>query len=168
LDVTREVRGLLTGAAKAVDRYLPGLIDGSPPHSRQAREIADQAAAALMGLRSAGDLPGGRADSDEVRRVRNTIRGWSSGSLADLPRAEAKEIDLPTAPGRWSGATRTLRTILLGFTPLVLLVAVSLSPVTIPQTVADALAPFSVTWLLFCIASVFYPGDHPPDIKSLF
>jgi hypothetical protein len=40
--------------------------------------------------------------------------------------------------------------------------------VAIPKTVSDALGPFAVTWLLICIASVFYPGDHTPDVESLF
>jgi hypothetical protein len=60
-----------------------------------------------------------------------------------------------------------LRTTLLGFTPLILLVALTLLPVTVPTVVTDTLGPFAVTWLLISIASVFYPGDHKPDIKTL-
>jgi hypothetical protein len=167
LEVTGQVRALLNSAAAAVRDHLPGLIEASAPPSAQARAIADEVAGFLLDLQSAGDLPDGRAPDGELQRVRDAIRGWSTGSLGNLPRADADGITASTARSRWSTASQMVRTILLGLTPLILLVAISLSPITIPRVVSDSLGPFAVTWLLVCIAYVFHPGDHTPDLKTL-
>jgi hypothetical protein len=61
-----------------------------------------------------------------------------------------------------------VRKLLLGALPLILLIAVTLLPVTMPAAVAAALAPFAVTWLLLAIASVLAPADVKMDFKTLF
>jgi hypothetical protein len=93
LEVTGEVRALLTSAAAAVEHHLPGLIESRPPHTAQARAITHEVATFLLELRSAADLPNGRVGDSDLTRVSDAFEPWIVGSLADLPRASTEGTD---------------------------------------------------------------------------
>jgi hypothetical protein len=161
-------RALLAQAALTVNEYLPRLIDGGNAYCANAQSTASEAAAALLDLRSAVNLPGGRMIEGDLARLTATIRAWSIGSLADLPRKVPLTADSLESSSRRSGLLQVVRKLLLGALPLILLVAITLLPVTMPTAVTAALAPFAVTWLLLSIASIFSPADVKMDFKTLF
>ena len=163
-----EARALLARAAEAVNDYLPRLIDGGSAYSADAQRIANEGAAALLDLRSAVNLPCGRAAEEDLASLTTTIEKWSIGSLADMPRKVPLTADSLEPSSRRSGLLQVLRKLLLGALPLILLIAVTLLPFKMPADFTAALAPFAVTWLLLSIASVFAPGDVKLDIKTLF
>ena len=160
-------RALLAQAAWAVNKYLPRLIDGGGAYSANAQSTASEAAAVLLDLRSAVNLPGGLMPKGDLARLTATIEAWSIGSLADLPRKVPLTTDSLESPSRRPGPLQAVRKLLLGALPLILLIAIALLPVTMPSAVTAALAPFAVTWLLLSIASVFSPADVKMDFKSL-
>jgi hypothetical protein len=160
-----EARALLAGAAEAVNDYLPRLIDGGRVN---AQSIASEGAAALLDLRSAVNLPGGRVREEDLARLTATIEAWSIGSLADMPRKLRPAADSLEPSSRRSGLLQVVRKLLLGALPLILLIVVTLLPLKMPAAVTAALAPFAVTWLLLSLASVFAPADVKMDTKTLF
>jgi hypothetical protein len=160
-------RALLARAAEAVNDYLPRLIDGRSAYSKDAQSIASEGAAALLDLRSAVNLPGGRVREEDLARLTATVEAWSIGSLADLPRKVSPTADPLETPSRRSGLLQVVRKVLLGTLPLILLIAVRLLPLTMSAALTEALAPFAVTWLLLSVASVFAPADVKMDTKTL-
>jgi hypothetical protein len=160
-----EARALLARAAAAVNDYLPRLIDGG---RADAQSIASEGAAALLDLRSAVNLPGGRAREEDLARLTATVEAWSIGSLADMPRKVPLTADSLESSSRRSGLLQVVRKLLLGALPLILLIAVTLLPLKMSAAVTAALAPFAVTWLLLSVASVFAPADVKMDTKTLF
>ncbi len=161
-------RALLVKAAWLVNEYLPRLIDGGGAYSADARSTASGAAAALLDLRSSVNLPGGRMPRGDLARLTATAEAWSIGSLADLPRKFWLIADPLESASRRPGPLQLVRKLLLGALPLILLIAITLLPVTMPAAVTAALAPFAVTWLLLAIASVLAPADVKMDFKTLF
>jgi hypothetical protein len=161
-------RALLAQAAWLVNEYLPRLIDGGGAYSADARSTARGAAAALLDLRSSVNLPGGRIPAGDLARLTATAKAWSTGSLADLPRKFWLIADPLESASRRPGLLLVVRKLLLGALPLILLIAITLLPVTMPAAVTAALAPFAVTWLLLAIASVLAPADVKMDLKTLF
>jgi hypothetical protein len=161
-------RALLAQAAEAVNDYLPRLIDGRRAYSVDAQSIASEGAAALLDLRSAVNLPGGRAREEDLARLTKTVEDWSIGSLANLPRKVSSTADSLEFSSRRAGLLQVVRKVMLGTLPLILLIAVTLLPLTMPAAVTEALAPFAVTWLLLSIASIFAPADVKMDTKTLF
>jgi hypothetical protein len=160
-----EARALLARAAEAVNGYLPRLIDGG---RAEAQSIASEGAAALLDLRSAVNLPGGRVREQDLARLTAAVEAWSTGSLADMPRRVPPAADFLESASRRSGLLQVVRKLLLGTLPLVLLIAVTLLPVKMSAAVTAALAPFAVTWLLLSLASVFAPADVKMDVETLF
>jgi hypothetical protein len=161
-------RALLAQAASEVNEYLPRLIDGGGAYSANAQSTASEAVAALLDLRSAVNLPGGRMGEGDRARLTATIGAWSIGSLADLPRKVPLTADSLESSSRRPGLLQVVRKLMLGALPLILLIAITLLPVTMPAAVTAALAPFAVTWLLLSIASVLAPADVKMDFKTLF
>jgi hypothetical protein len=161
-------RVLLAQAAWLVNEYLPRLIDGGGAYSADARSTASGAAAALLDLGSSVNLPGGRMPAGDLARLTATAEAWSTGSLADLPRKFWLMADPLESASRRPGLLQVVRKLLLGALPLILLIAITLLPVTMPAAVAAALAPFAVTWLLLAIASVLAPADVKMDYNNLF
>jgi hypothetical protein len=161
-------RALLAQAASTVNEYLPRLIDGGGTYSADAQSTASEAATALLDLRSAVNLPDGRMSEGDLARLTATIGAWSIGSLADVPRKVPLTADSLESSSRRPGLLQVVRKLLLGALPLILLIAITLLPVTMPAAVTAALAPFAVTWLLLSIASVLAPADVKMDFKTLF
>jgi hypothetical protein len=168
MKATGAARALLADAAQAVNDYLPRLIDGRRVYGADARTIAREAAAALLGLRSAVTLPGGYVRDEDLQRVKTAVEAWSVGSLADLPREAPPEGESIEYERRRSGLRHVTRTLALGAVPLVLMVVVTLLPLELSGAVSDALTPFAVTWLLLSVAAVFAPADVKLDSKTLF
>jgi hypothetical protein len=165
--VTGAVRGALTDAANAVEQHLPTLLERHPGRTMRARATAHEVAAALLELRSVADLPGGRVRDADLARLAAAIEAWTVGSLADLPHQAPEGTEPIEAPSRWAAASQPSRKVLVGVTPLILLVVVNLLPIRIPAVVTDALGPFAVTWLLVSVASVFAPDKISLDAKTL-
>ena len=160
-----EARALLARAAQAVNDYLPRLIAGG--HA-DAQSIASEAAAALLDLRSAVNMPGGDVREEDLARLTATIEAWSIGSLADMPRKVPITADSLEFSSLRSGLLQVVRKLLLGTLPLILLIAATLLPLKMSAAVTAALAPFAVTWLLLSVASIFAPADVKMDFKTLF
>ncbi|GAB2651715.1 hypothetical protein [Kribbella swartbergensis] len=169
LKSTGDARALLADAAQAVNDHLPRLIDGRPAFSVDAETIAREAAAAILDLRSAVTLPGGRSSDEDLERLKTAVEAWAIGSLADLPRQPppAAEEALEVARRR-SGLRQVARTLALGVVPLGLLAVVTLLPLKLSGAVTEALAPFAVTWLLLSVAALLAPADVKLDTKTLF
>jgi hypothetical protein len=163
-----EARALLARAAKVVNDYLPRLIGGGSAYSSDDQRIATEGAAALLDLRSAVALPCGRVGEEDLAPLTATIKKWSIGSLADMPRKAPLTADPLEPSSRRSGLLQILRKLLLGALPLILLIAVTLLPFKMSADFTAALAPFAVTWLLLSVASIFAPDDVKMDIKTLF
>ncbi len=169
LELSGLARGLLAQAAEAVHDYLPRLIDhGGRAYGADAQSITSEVAAALLDLRSAVNLPGGRVREEDLARLTATIKAWSIGSLADMPRTVPPAADSLESSNRRPGLLPVVGKLLLGALPLILLIVVTLLPLKMSAAVTAALAPFAVTWLLVSIASVFSPADVKMDLKTLF
>ncbi|WP_328522871.1 hypothetical protein [Kribbella sp. NBC_00359] len=166
MESTGKARALLADAAQAVNDHLPRLIDGRRAFTADAETIAREAAAALLDLRSAVTLPGGRVRDDDFERLKTTVEKWSVGSLHDLPRTEPSPAESKDSERR--RLRHIARTLALGAVPLVLLVIVTLLPFELSGAVTEALTPFAVTWLLLSVAAVFAPAEVKLDTKTLF
>jgi hypothetical protein len=161
-------RAILAKAAAAVNDYLPRLIDGGRPYSANAEAIASEAAAFLLHLRSAVNLPGGRVRKEDLAQLTKTVEDWSIGSLANLPRQASPAADAQESSSRRPGLLQVVRNVVVGSLPLILLIAVTLLPLKMSAPVTQALAPFAVTWLLLSVASIFAPADVKKNfIKNL-
>jgi hypothetical protein len=165
---TGNARALLADAAEAVNDHLPRLIDGRRAFSADAEATAREAAAALLDLRSAVTLPGGRVRDEDLERLKTTVEKWSIGSLADLPRLAPPDAEPEESERRRSGLRQNARTFALGVIPLILLIIVTLLPLKLSGAVTEALTPFAVTWLLLSVAAVLAPADVKVDTKTLF
>lgn len=169
LELSGTARALLAQAAEAVNDYLPRLIDAGRVYSANAQSIASEAAAALLDLRSAVNLPGGRVREEDLAQLTKTVEDWSIGSLADLPRTVPPAADSQESSSRRSGLLQVVLNVVLGTLPLILLIAVTLLPLKMSAPVTQALAPVAVTWLLLSVASIFAPTDVKNNfIKILF
>jgi hypothetical protein len=161
-------RAILAKAAAAVNDYLPRLIDGGRPYSANAQAIANETAAFLLDLRSAVNLPGGRARKEDLAQLTKTVEDWSIGSLANLPRQASPAADSQESSSRRPGLLQVVRNVVVGTLPLILLIAATLLPLKMSAPVTQALAPFAVTWLLLSVASIFAPADVKKNfIKNL-
>ncbi len=168
MELSGQAREILADAADAVNDHLPRLIDRRREYSADAQSIASEGAAALLDLRSAVNLPGGRVREEDLARLTLTVEAWSIGSLADLPRKVPSTADSVESSSHRSGLLQDLGKVLLGTLPLILLIALTLLPLTMPAGVIEALSPFAVTWLLVSLASVFAPTDVKLDTRTLF
>ena len=163
-----KARALLAKAAAAVNDYLPRLIDGGRLYSSNAQAIASEAAAFLLNLRSAVNLPGGRVRKEDLALLTKTVEDWSIGSLANLPRQASPEADPQESSSRRPGLPQVVRNVAVGTLPLILLITATLLPLKMSAPVTQALAPFAVTWLLLSVASIFAPADVKKNfIKNL-
>jgi len=163
-----KARALLAKAAAAVNDYLPRLIDGDRAYSANAQSIASEAAAFLLNLRSAVNLPGGRVCKEDLALLTKTVEDWSIGSLANLPQQASPAADPQEASSRRPGLLQVVRNVAVGTLPLILLITATLLPLKMSAPVTQALAPFAVTWLLLSVASIFAPADVKKNfIKNL-
>lgn len=74
----------------------------------------------------------------DVARLTATVEAWSIGSLADLPRKFWLAADSLESSSRRPGLLQVVRKLLLGALPLILLIAITLLPVTMPAAITAA------------------------------